>query len=61
MINNSTYKVSAIDNYYVVEKNNMPISLVGVGLLRFDEKEDAERYIRRVYESDYYIRMGVPE
>jgi hypothetical protein len=61
MNKNNMYTIDSIDNYYVVKKNNIPISLSGIGILRFDEKEDAERYIRLIRESQYQIRMGVPE
>lgn len=55
------YTVHSENNYFFIKKDDIPLSLVGVGLLRFDDKEDAERYIRGVYEAAYYIRMGVPE
>jgi len=53
-----------IDNYkdgYIVKKNNKPISLEGVGLLEFTTREDAQKYIKLIYESAYYISQGVPE
>jgi hypothetical protein len=53
-----------IDNYkdgYIVKKNNKPISLQGVGLLEFTTIEDAQQYIKLIYESAYYISQGVPE
>jgi hypothetical protein len=53
-----------IDNHkdcYVVKKNNIPISLVGVGLLTFKTKQEAQEYIKLVRVSSYYISQGIPE
>jgi hypothetical protein len=53
-----------IDNHkgcYVVKKNGNPICLEGVGLLEFKTIEEAQHYIKLVYESAYYISQGVPE
>jgi hypothetical protein len=55
------YTITNYKNGYIVKKNDKPISLVGVGLLRFETIEEAQKYIKLVHESAYYISQGIPE
>ena len=55
------YTISKYKNDYVVKKNNDPVSLVGVGLLTFKTKQEAQEYIKLVRVSSYYISQGIPE
>lgn len=55
------YTVDFMGANYIVRKNNIPVSLEGVGTLIFYTRSEAERYINMVYEASYYIEQGVPE
>jgi hypothetical protein len=55
------YTIANYEGGYMVKKNNEPISLSGVGLLRFKTIEEAQHYIKLVVESAYYISQGIPE
>lgn len=55
------YSVLKTDRGFVVEKNGQPISLKGIGLLVFDTSEEAQQYIKYIYESQRQIRSGIPE
>ena len=55
------YTISNYNDNYIVKKNNEPISLEGVGLLEFKTIEEAQKYIKLIYESAYYISQGIPE
>lgn len=55
------YTIGNHEDGYVVKKNNVPISLEGVGLLTFKTIEEAQEYIQLIHVSAYYISQGVPE
>ena len=53
--------ISKQNDFYVVIKNNKPINLVGVGVLKFTSIEEAQTYINYVKCAEHQIKNGVPE